>query len=81
MQRVFQKVKTEKARDTRSLHLVDSICAVSLKKEFYPSRNIGNEKFNQRLSVKRAQTIKDFLVNKGIDVQRIEMEGKGCQYP
>jgi type IX secretion system PorP/SprF family membrane protein len=43
--------------------------------------NIGNEKFNQRLSVKRAQTVKDFLVKKGIDPARIEANGKGWEEP
>lgn len=43
--------------------------------------NVGNEKFNQRLSVKRAQTIKDFLVKKGIDPSRIEVDGRGWSEP
>jgi type IX secretion system PorP/SprF family membrane protein len=43
--------------------------------------NIGNEKFNQRLSVKRAQTVKDFLVKKGIDPTRIEVDGQGWNQP
>jgi len=43
--------------------------------------NVGNEKFNQRLSVKRAQTVKDFLVKKGIDPSRIEVDGKGWSEP
>lgn len=38
----------------------------------------GNEKFNQELSVKRAETVKEILVNKfGIEADRINAEGKG----
>jgi len=43
--------------------------------------NRGNEKFNQRLSVKRAQTVKDFLIKKGIDPSRVEVDGKGWSEP
>ncbi len=43
--------------------------------------NIGNEKFNQRLSIKRAQTVKDYLTKKGIDPARVEVDGKGLSEP
>ncbi len=43
--------------------------------------NIGHEKFNQRLSEKRAQTIRDFLLKKGIETLRMEIAGKGLTEP
>jgi type IX secretion system PorP/SprF family membrane protein len=43
--------------------------------------NIGHEKFNQRLSVKRAEAIKNFLIKRKIDPARIEVEGKGLSEP
>lgn len=43
--------------------------------------NIGSEKFNQRLSLFRANTIKEYLVERGIDPERIETEGKGMAEP
>lgn len=43
--------------------------------------NVGHEKFNQRLSVKRAEAIKNFLVKRNIDPSRIEVEGKGLLEP
>jgi type IX secretion system PorP/SprF family membrane protein len=43
--------------------------------------NVGHEKFNQRLSVKRAQAIKDFLIKRKIDPLRVEVEGKGLTEP
>lgn len=43
--------------------------------------NIGSEKFNQRLSINRAETLKDYLVEKGVDGERITAEGKGMKEP
>lgn len=38
----------------------------------------GNSEYNQKLSVKRAETVKEILVNKfGIEAERISAEGKG----
>jgi outer membrane protein OmpA-like peptidoglycan-associated protein len=43
--------------------------------------NIGPEKFNQKLSLKRAETIRTYLMKKGIDTQRLHAEGKGMSNP
>lgn len=43
--------------------------------------NVGNAKFNQRLSLHRANAIKEYLVSKGIDAGRIDTEGKGMSEP
>lgn len=43
--------------------------------------NIGSAKFNQRLSLYRANTIKEYLTEKGVDPERIETEGKGLAEP
>lgn len=43
--------------------------------------NIGSPKFNQRLSLFRANTIKEYLVQKGVDPERVETEGKGLTEP
>ncbi|HET6539451.1 MAG TPA: OmpA family protein, partial [Chryseolinea sp.] len=43
--------------------------------------NIGNEKFNLKLSQYRAQTMKDYLVSKGVAAARISVEGKGMKEP
>jgi outer membrane protein OmpA-like peptidoglycan-associated protein len=43
--------------------------------------NIGHEKFNQRLSIRRAQAIKDYLLKKKIDPDRVEVDGKGLKEP
>ena len=43
--------------------------------------NIGSEKFNLKLSQYRAQTMKDYLVSKGVAAARISVEGKGMKEP
>jgi type IX secretion system PorP/SprF family membrane protein len=39
--------------------------------------NVGSTKFNQRLSLYRANAIKEYLVSKGVESERIKTEGKG----
>lgn len=43
--------------------------------------NIGSAKFNERLSLYRANAIKNYLVRKGIEGERIKTEGKGMAEP
>ena len=42
---------------------------------------IGGAAYNQKLSVKRAASVKDYLVSKGIPANRIYTEGKGSKQP
>lgn len=41
----------------------------------------GSEQYNQKLSERRAQAVKDYLVSKNIQVSRIDAEGKGETQP
>ncbi|MGH8692590.1 MAG: OmpA family protein [Burkholderiales bacterium] len=43
--------------------------------------SIGSAAYNQRLSVRRAEAIKAYLVSKGIEPNRIYTEGKGENQP
>ncbi|MEP6734641.1 MAG: PorP/SprF family type IX secretion system membrane protein [Chryseolinea sp.] len=43
--------------------------------------NVGSEKFNVRLSLERAKAVKTYLISKGVDAVRIEVEGKGMSEP
>src|SRR5690606_33594364 len=43
--------------------------------------SIGTEQYNQGLSERRANSVKDYLVSKGIDPNRIYVEGKGETQP
>lgn len=38
---------------------------------------IGGESYNQRLSEKRAENIKQLLIDRGVDASRLKFEGKG----
>ena len=42
---------------------------------------IGSHGYNQKLSLRRADEVKDYLVNKGIPADRIKAEGKGESQP
>ena len=42
---------------------------------------IGGAAYNQKLSEKRAASVKDYLVSKGIPANRIYTEGKGSKQP
>jgi len=42
---------------------------------------IGTDKYNQKLSERRAAAVKNYLVSKGIDANRIYAEGKGEKQP
>jgi len=41
----------------------------------------GSEAYNQKLSERRAASVKDYLMSKGIDANRIHTEGKGEMQP
>ena len=43
--------------------------------------NIGSESYNNKLSLKRAQAVSDYLVLRGISPARISVYGYGSQYP
>ena len=42
---------------------------------------IGTDHYNQRLSVRRAESVKAYLVSKGIEGNRVYTEGKGEKQP
>ena len=43
--------------------------------------SVGSDKYNQRLSQRRADAVKGYLVSKGIEPNRIYTEGKGEKQP
>ena len=43
--------------------------------------SIGSDAYNQKLSVRRAEAVKAYLVSKGIEPNRIYTEGKGKKQP
>ena len=43
--------------------------------------SIGGDAYNQKLSVRRAESVKSYLVSKGVEPNRIYTEGKGEKQP
>jgi OmpA-OmpF porin, OOP family len=43
--------------------------------------SVGTDQYNQRLSVRRAESVKAYLVSKGIERNRVYTEGKGEKQP
>jgi OmpA-OmpF porin, OOP family len=43
--------------------------------------SIGSDAYNQRLSIRRAEAVKAYLVSKGIEANRVYTEGKGEKQP
>ena len=43
--------------------------------------SIGTDAYNQKLSIRRAEAVKAYLMGKGIDANRIYTEGKGEKQP
>ncbi|CAL62705.1 Putative outer membrane protein OmpA [Herminiimonas arsenicoxydans] len=43
--------------------------------------SIGSDAYNQKLSIRRAEAVKGYLVGKGIDAKRVYTEGKGEKQP
>ena len=42
---------------------------------------LGSDKYNQKLSEKRAEAVKSYLVGKGVEPNRVYTEGKGAKQP
>ncbi len=43
--------------------------------------SVGSDAYNQKLSVRRAEAVKAYLVSKGIEKNRVYTEGKGEKQP
>jgi len=43
--------------------------------------SVGTDAYNQKLSVRRAEAVKNYLTGKGIEKNRVYTEGKGEKQP
>jgi OOP family OmpA-OmpF porin len=63
--------------------LVDKIKGINLEVIIAVGHTdaVGTDAYNQRLSVRRAEAVKAYLVSKGIEKNRVYTEGKGEKQP
>ena len=63
--------------------LVDKIKAINLEVIIAVGHTdaVGSEEYNQKLSMRRSNAVKAYLINKGVDKTRIYTEGKGEKQP
>ena len=69
------RAKLDDLVDKLQLVDVESIIAVG------HTDSVGSDRYNQRLSVRRAEAVKKYLVSKGIPADRVYIEGKGETQP
>ena len=70
------KAKLDELADkVKGLSTVDAIVATG------HTDSIGTVAYNQKLSLRRAETVKAYLVSKGVDASKVFTEGKGKSQP
>jgi len=79
----FDKSVLKPAAKTSLDNLVGQIKSLSLEVVIATGHtdSVGTDAYNQKLSVRRATAVKKYLVSKGIDANRIQIEGKGESQP
>jgi OOP family OmpA-OmpF porin len=63
--------------------LTDKIKAINLEVIIAVGHTdaVGSDDYNQKLSMRRSQAVKAYLVSKGVDKSRVYTEGKGEKQP
>ena len=79
----FDKATIKPEGEHRLDELVEQLRGVSLDSVIATGHtdSIGTEKYNQGLSERRADSVKEYLISKGVGQNRIEAEGKGEGQP
>ena len=79
----FDKSVIKPADQAKLTDLVDKSKAVALEVMVVTGHtdSVGTNAYNQRLSIRRADAVKNFLAGKGVEKNRIYTEGKGETSP
>ena len=79
----FDKSVLKPAAKTSLDNLVGQIKSLALEVVIATGHtdSVGTDAYNQKLSVRRADAVKKYLVSKGIADSRIQIEGKGESQP
>lgn len=43
--------------------------------------SVGTDAYNQKLSIRRAEAVKSYIISKGVEANRVYTEGKGEKQP
>ncbi len=79
----FDKAVLKPAGKARLDDLVGKIKGIALEVVIAVGHtdSVGSDAYNQKLSVRRAEAVKAYLVSKGIEANRVYTEGKGEKQP
>lgn len=79
----FDKANLKPEAQAKLTDLVDKTKGINLEVVIAVGHtdSIGTGSYNQKLSVRRADSVKGFLVGKGVEKNRIYTEGKGSTQP
>lgn len=79
----FDKSVVKPAGKTKLDDLVSKVKGINLEVIIAVGHtdSVGSDAYNQKLSVRRAEAVKAYLVSKGIEKNRIYTEGKGEKQP
>ena len=72
------RAKLNDVADTIKNYIVDTIDHIDLTGH---TDRLGSDAYNQRLSERRATTVKSYLVKKGVDGSKISNKGRGEREP
>jgi OOP family OmpA-OmpF porin len=79
----FDKSVVKPADQAKLADLVDKSKAIALEVMVVTGHTdaVGSDAYNQKLSISRADAVKNFLVAKGVEKNRVYTEGKGEKSP
>ena len=79
----FDKSVVKPADQAKLADLVDTSKAIALEVMVVTGHtdSVGADAYNQKLSIARADGVKNFLVSKGVEKNRVYTEGKGEKSP